>query len=264
MRLILVFAVVLTELSVGSLLMTGLLPPREIRLSFFTFNSLLSAIAAGLALVLLKFGEGSAWGDVRFLGWTVIGATVAFGAFKLEKVALGRMALIVSGLLGLAFGLLPLSGRLLQARGWETTAPLFFGASMVAGAGLFGATHVGMVLGHWYLIMRRLSFEYLELFAKILLGAAGVRALVVLTTFVALRMFDPKLAGMFLPPLLSIHANAPFFLLRLLFGIVGPVVLGFMVLRCARAKANQAATGLLYVAEISVLFGELFAAFLLV
>ena len=37
-----------------------------------------------------------------------------------------------------------------------------------------------------------------------------------------------------------------------------------MVLRCVQEKANQAATGLLYVAEISVLFGELFAAVLLI
>ncbi len=264
MRLILVFAVVLTELSVGSLLLTSLLPPREIRSSFFTFNSLLGAVAAALALVLMKFGGGSAWSDVRFLGWTVIGATAAFGGFKLDKLAFGRVMLIVAGMVGLLFGLFPLSARALQARGLETTAPLFFDASLLAGAALFGATHVGMVLGHWYLIMRRLSFEYLELFAKILMGTAAFRGAVLLATLMTLKTFDPALAGTLVPSLLSFQANAPFFLLRVLLGIAGPLVLSLMVLRCARARANQAATGLLYVAEISVLFGELFAAFLLV
>jgi hypothetical protein len=43
-----------------------------------------------------------------------------------------------------------------------------------------------------------------------------------------------------------------------------PLVLAVMVLRCANDKANQPATGLLYVMEISVLFGELFAAYLLI
>ena len=45
---------------------------------------------------------------------------------------------------------------------------------------------------------------------------------------------------------------------------MAPFVIGLLVLRCVRLKANQAATGLLYIAEICVLFGELFAAYLLV
>jgi hypothetical protein len=36
------------------------------------------------------------------------------------------------------------------------------------------------------------------------------------------------------------------------------------VLQCAQQKSNQSATGLLYLMEISVLFGELFAAYLLI
>ena len=264
MRLIQVLSIVLTQFSVGTLLMTSLLPPREIRLSFFTLNSLLGAVAAALALVLTKFGEGSAWWDVRYLGLTVIGATVAFGLFKLEKADIGRLFLILSGLLGLVFGLLPLSGQALATRGLTTTAPLFFDATLLAGAALLGATNVGMILGHWYLIMRRLSFEYLELFAKILLGAVGVRAVVLLATMIALKTFDPKLGATFISPLLSLDANAFFFLLRLVFGIVVPLILAYLILRCVKERANQAATGLLYVCQISVLFGELFAALLLI
>jgi len=41
-------------------------------------------------------------------------------------------------------------------------------------------------------------------------------------------------------------------------------VLGLMALRCVQEKASQPATGLLYVMAITVLFGELFAAYLLV
>jgi hypothetical protein len=264
MRLIQVLAIVLTQLSVGTLLMASLLPPREIRLSFFTLNSLIGAVAAALALVLTKFGEGNAWWDVRYLGLTVIGATMAFGMFKLERADLGRLFLILSGLLGLVFGLLPLSGQILAMRGLHTSAPGLFDASLVAGAALLGATNVGMLLGHWYLIMRRLSYEYLELFAKILLGAIGFRAVILLATMMALKTLDPKLDATLISPLLSLHANAFFFLLRVVFGIGVPLVLAYMILRCVNDRANQAATGLLYVCQISVLFGELFAALLLV
>ncbi len=264
MRLIQVFSLVLTQLSIGTLLMTSLLPPRQIRLSFFSFNSLLSAVTAALALLLTKFGHGWAWWDVRYLGLTVIGATVAFGLFRLEKEDAGRLMLIVSGLLGLVFGLLPLAGRTLEVRDIRTTAPFLFDATVLAGAALIGVTNVGLILGHWYLIMRRLSLEYLERFAQMLLGAVALRAFLIIITLGTLRTADPHLAQTFLPALYSIDGNAFFFAMRLLFGIAIPLVLAYLILRCAKEQANQSATGLLYVCEISVFFGELFAALLLI
>jgi hypothetical protein len=264
MKLIQVLCMVLTELSVGSLLMTCLLPPREIRLSFFTFNSLLSALAAAVALLLSKMMLQADWGELRFLGFTVIGATVAFGAFRLDKPDLGRVLLIVSGFVGFIFGLLPLAERAMAARGIVTSAPWFFDASVLTGALLLGAVNVGMILGHWYLLMRRLSFEHLLRFAQIVLGAVGLRILVVLMTIVSLGSFDANLAGTFISSLWSIHGNLFFFAMRVLWGLALPLALGVMVLRCVQQKANQAATGMLYVIAISVLFGELFAAYLLI
>jgi hypothetical protein len=264
MKLIQVLCMVLTELSIGSLLMICLLPPREIRTSFFTFNSLLCALMAAIALVLSKALLQSAWTDVRFLGLTVIGATAAYGAFRLERPDWGRLLSLVSGLSGLAFGLMPLAQHTLVARGIETTAPELFEAGVLSSTLLLGATNVGMILGHWYLLMRRLSFDHLLRFAQIALGAVGLRIAVVVVTVSSLSKFDPNLASTFIPPLWSLQGNLFFFLMRLLWGLALPLVLGIMVLRCVQAKANQAATGMLYVMEVSVLFGELFAAYLLV
>jgi hypothetical protein len=244
--------------------MTCLLPPRDIRLGFFTFNSLLSAIAAALALVLSKAVLGEGWWDVRFLGLTVVGATMAYGCFRLEKPDAGRLCLVVSGMLGLMFGLLPLSGRTLAMRGWQVNRTLFFDASVVAGAVLLGATTVGLILGHWYLIMRRLSFEHLRRFAQIVLGAAGLRAVIFCLTLALLRTFEPQFAGGFIDNLWSTSGDLFFTLARIVFGLVLPAGLALLTLRCVREKANQAATGLLYVSEISVLFGELFAAYLMI
>jgi hypothetical protein len=270
MRLIQVLCVVLTELSVGSLLMTCLLPPREIRTSFFTFVSLLCALLAALALTLSKglsqyaWTDVRFWADVRFLGLTVIGATGAYGAFRLEKPDLGRLLLLISGLLGFLFGLMPMAGHVLTARHMETTAPGFFDAGVVSGTLLLGATTVGMILGHWYLLMRRLSFEYLLRFAQIILGAVALRIFVVFTTVSFLSTYDANLGTVFIPTLWSPHGNLFFFLMRILWGLVAPLVLAFLILRCVQAKASQAATGLLYVMQISVLFGELFAAYLFI
>lgn len=264
MRLIQVLCIVLTELSVGSLLLTGLLPTREIRTSFFTFISLLAAVLAGTALVLTKGLLGAAWWDVRYLGLTVVGAAVAWGAFRLDRGVLGRLLLIVSGLVGLVAGLLPLSTNMLVWRGISTSAPHFFEVGVLSATLLLGATNVGMILGHWYLITRRLSFAYLLRFAQLLLGAVALRGLVILVLLNRLPQSDLAVASTLLPSLWSPGGDLFFFLLRLLFGLVLPAVLGLAVLRCVQNKANQAATGLLYVCEISVLFGELFAAYLLV
>jgi hypothetical protein len=255
---------VLTEFSIGSLLMTCVLPPREIRASFFTLISLLCALAAALALVLSKTFLQAGWADVRLLGFTVIGATAAYGAFRLDKPDFGRLLLIISGVLGFLLGLLPLAGHILTERHMETTAPGFFDAEVVSGALLLGATSVGMIFGHWYLLMRRLSFEHLLRFAQIILGAVGLRILVVFATLSSLGRFDPDLARVFLPSLWSPHGNLFFFLMRILWGLALPLTLAILALRCVQQKANQAATGMLYVMEVSVLFGELFAAYLFI
>jgi hypothetical protein len=264
MRLIQVLAIVLTQLSIGSLLMTSLLPPRELRLSFFTFNSLLSAIAAALALVLSKTILGEGWRDVRLLGLAVIGATVAYGCFRLEKPNTGRLFLVLSGMLGLIFGVLPLAGKALAIRGWQVDRTLFFDASVVAGTLLLGAASVGMILGHWYLIMRRLSFEHLERFTQIVMGAAGFRAFIFVVTLSLLGNFEPRFARVFIPNLWSPQGDLWFTLARIVFGLALPLLLALFAFRCVKEKANQAATGLLYVVEICVLFGELFAAYLMI
>jgi len=259
-----VLSLVLMQLSVGSLLLTSWLPTREIRSSFFTFNSLLSAIAAALAMLLTKSFLGAEWWDVRYMGLTVIGATVAWGCFRVDQLALGRIFLVVSGIAGLLLGVLPLAGKAVAARHWQTEAVWIFDASVLAGTILLGAVHIGMILGHWYLLMRRLSFVYLERAAQLLLGAVVVRILLLLATLAWLEHFDPLLAANFLPPLWSAEGNLFFMIMRLLWGLALPLVLAVLVLRCVAAKANQAATGMLYVCEISVLFGELFAAYLLI
>jgi hypothetical protein len=264
MKLIQVLCVVLTELSVGSLLMACLLPPREIRASFFTFISLLCALSAAVALALSKWILLAAWMDVCYLGLTVVGATAAFGAFRLEKPNLGRLLLLVSGLLGFVPGLLPLAQHNLTSSGVVTTAPGLFDAGVISGTLLLGATNVAMILGHWYLLMRRLSFVYLLRFSQIVLVALGLRIVVVFGTLLMLGNFDADLARTFIPSLWSIHGNLFFFLMRLLWGLALPMVLGLLVLQCARQKSNQSATGMLYLMEVSVLFGEMFAAYLLI
>ena len=64
--------------------------------------------------------------------------------------------------------------------------------------------------------------------------------------------------------LLSLERDALFFLFRVLWGIVGPLALSYFIWKTADMKSNQAATGLLYVALVFVLIGELLSSYLTV
>jgi hypothetical protein len=54
-----------------------------------------------------------------------------------------------------------------------------------------------------------------------------------------------------------------FFWPRLLFGVVAPIVLTGMIWSTVQIRHTQAATGLLYLAVVALLFGEFFSKFLL-
>ena len=92
----------------------------------------------------------------------------------------------------------------------------------------------------------------------------GLRIALLLATLGLPGSIDAKLASSFIPNLWAVHGNLFFFAMRLLWGLVLPIVLSLLLIRCVKEKANQAVTGMLYVMEISVFFGELFAAYLMI
>jgi hypothetical protein len=67
-----------------------------------------------------------------------------------------------------------------------------------------------------------------------------------------------------LSALLSLEREELFFLFRVLWGIMGPIALYWFIWKTADMKSNQAATGLLYVALVFVLIGELLSSYLTV
>jgi hypothetical protein len=54
-----------------------------------------------------------------------------------------------------------------------------------------------------------------------------------------------------------------FFWPRLIFGVLVPIVLAAMIWSTVKIRHTQAATGLLYLAVVALLFGEFFSKFLL-
>lgn len=125
----------------------------------------------------------------------------------------------------------------------------------IGSALLIGFALVSMILGHWYLVSKKLPFRPLRLLT-------GVLCLVVLfragTASAAMRAqgeyWSGSLAVGLTPFLLS---GGLFVACRLLLGILLPGALAFLAWRCARIESNQSATGILYVLVAFVFFGEI-------
>ena len=246
-------SLVLFELGAGALLFTALLPTGEIRPSFFAFQSFLGAVAVALATVL----HGSSTVELGFMVGIVISALLATQAFRNEKLTVGRALMALAGTMAAGLMLHSVPTPALPASS-QAYYPLLFA---IGGLLLVGATHTAMVLGHWYLLMRQLSFTHLVRFSWLALAAVIVRGGLLVATVFLLDQFDRDFGGALLGR--ALHVNGFFFGTRVLLGLVAPLAFGIMTVRCAYLRANQAATGLLYLSEAFVFFGELLAAYLL-
>ena len=131
--------------------------------------------------------------------------------------------------------------------------------SALAGALLAGATAATMTLGHWYLVDPTLSIRPLATGAALFLGAAGLRAAVAAGFLVSGGALALRIES---PADLIYSTTALFFSFRTVTGLLAPLTLAALVRSTVRIRSTQSATGLLYVALILVLFGELTAIFL--
>ncbi len=247
----------------GGILVALLLPPfQELRRFFFAFNASLALVFLGLA-------------------WALRGGTTpaeAGGAARVASVAgLASMALVVAyiatlylpglrqarGLLRLATAVALLAAA---ADGWQTARPggpgWIYAAEALAAAGLLGAVIVAMILGHWYLVRPRLAVSHLVRFSVVLAGAILVRVVLCAGGLVLAGTTSAAGLGAMLVEV-TVHRGF-FFWQRVFFGIVAPAAFAYMVHETARIKSTQSATGILYIAVVFVLIGELLARYLAV
>jgi hypothetical protein len=237
----------LLETGAGTALLLLFFPVATLGKGFFSLHGALAFAFLLLASLVQPAGLPQA---------AAVAATVLMGLYTLAAHAgfAGRARpLLAAGAVGGAWAM----GRV------ALLAPRPSGdAWTVAGAALgglfFGAVLLTMNLGHWYLISRSLPFRLLARGAALFAALAVARAALLLAAVAA----APGRQG--LEALLSLERDALFFLFRILWGIVGPIALSYFIWKTAGMRSNQAATGLLYVALVFVLIGELLSSYLTV
>lgn len=238
----------LLEACAGIALLLLLFPPETLGKGFFTLHGGLAAAFAALALAARPAGLPAR------TAWAAAGLLTAYTLVSQAGWAGPGRLLLAAGAAAAAWSLV----RVALVAPREPGGDAWTAVGALAGGLFFGAVVLVMNLGHWYLVSRSLPFRLLARGAALFAGLAAFR-----TGYLALAMASHS-GTEGLGALLSVERDALFFLFRVLWGIVGPLALSYFIWRTAQLRSNQAATGLLYVALVFVLIGELLSSYLTV
>jgi hypothetical protein len=162
---------------------------------------------------------------------------------------------LIPGVAGLAAGLLVL---LLGALTWGGTAAGSLGLALqlvvltLATGGVFAA----MILGHWYLVTPKLPEGPLVQVARRLFWVVAVQV-ALFVTWVGIGIGPGATGG----PFAALFGSwALFVWLRLIVGLVFPLVVSWAAIQTARSRSMESATGLLYINVGSIAAGTILAA----
>jgi hypothetical protein len=257
------FFFLFSQIGVGMMLTLLFISPRTIGNGFFKFASLTAAILLGVTLGFnflfpspVRDGQLPVFFLLASAGLTVIYNRVV----DIDKFAAALGLLIAAtgtGLISIAADSLAFS-RLMTLGGWENWILLI---NHLAATALLGSVMLTMVFGHWYLVIPRLSIDPLKRLTKVLMAAIGIRIATIILSFAVLQLKQSIPLAAVLRELLI--QQGMFFWPRVIFGVLVPIVLTAMIWSTVKIQHTQAATGLLYLAVVALLFGEFFSKFLL-
>jgi hypothetical protein len=257
------FFFLFSQLGVGMLFTLLFISPRAIGNSFFKFASMTATILMGVTLGFDFLFPSPVRNNQLPVIALVVSAVLA--AIYNRVVDAGRFRAAFWLLAGAtAAGLISITTdslaftRLLALGGWENWILM---VNHLAATLLLGSVMLTMVFGHWYLVIPRLSIEPLKLLTKVLMAAIGIRVLSIIFSLVVLQLERAIPLGAMLTELMV--RQGLFFWPRLIFGVLLPIVLAGMIWSTVQIRHTQAATGLLYLAVVTLLFGEFFSKFLL-
>jgi len=139
-------------------------------------------------------------------------------------------------------------------------AGVFYGLTAVTSSLVLGLVSGGMMFGHWYLIDPNLPVDYLKSFVKVL-GGTLLLDIVTLAACLGVLAIAGGAAGAAVGSLVDTHALL--LASRTLLGPVATLILTWMAWQTLKVPQTMAATGLLYIAVMSALVGEMLRGFIL-
>ncbi len=264
------FILVFGELAWGGLFALAIPPFFNVERGFYKSSAsvyLAASIttAVGLGLLALRGGATVGPGTVSLWTasalWTLSSAAVAVYLYTLwtENGLLRSRAYV----LGLGLGLVALIANvtLLMPPGFGAVGAIAYSLTAITSALVLGLVSGAMLFGHWYLIDLEMPVDYLRTFVR-LLGIVLVADLVALGLALAMpAMVGSAGAAAAVHELFASHLGL--LAVRFVLGPVATIVLVWMCWQTLKIPQTMAATGLLYIAVMSVLVGEMLGRFIL-
>lgn len=248
------------QLAVGGAFLLSLSSLETVGLGFFRTNGLvfLTTILLGLFLFPIPFSVGFGWSGAVLLFFSLFALLLFIYNLRLwfrhphhsrpllwGASGAGVLAIIAS----VGYYLPPMAGPIRAA-----SLFLYFVISSL----LLGAGVLAMLLGHSYLTRPSLSIVPLRhlarLFMWLVFVEGGLALLNLLLTSGSERLRNALLLNTF---------EGLYLWIRLLIGIAGPMIVAPMILQTVKERATMSATGLLYIAMMMVIIGEIFSRFFL-
>lgn len=125
---------------------------------------------------------------------------------------------------------------------------------------ILGSVNLAMLLGHWYLVVRGMDIDPLKRLAIAVLWSSVFKTLVVAGVVVMMGVEGGWGRGGLAHQLLV--SQGIFFWMRVGWGLLGPLALYPMIWGTVRIRSTMAATGILYVAVVAVVIGEVLGTYL--
>lgn len=258
---------VLVSLAVGSYAVVVLLRWRTAATKgFLAFTAICAALFGGLAW-------GSDTGITGVVAGSPVTGTAGFDDVRRLLLAAFAALAVVTAVAILRGGRARVPGSLGLVAGAAVLAvgALTWGGDAVGALALLvqfallsaatGGVFAGMILGHWYLVTPKLPEAPLVLLSRALLGVVAIQVV----AFVAWLAFSAGPGssgpgGEDGPFAALVGPWALFVWLRLLVGLVFPLVVTWAAVQTARSRSMESATGLLYINVGTVAAGTILAA----
>jgi hypothetical protein len=264
------FLLVFGELAWGGLFALAIPPFFNVERGFYKSSAsvyLAASLTTAIGLGLLasrgggSAGPGAGWLWMAAAMWTLESAAVAVYLYSLwtENGLLRSRAYA----LGLGLGLIALivNVTLLMPPGFGSVAAVAYGLTAITSSLVLGLVSGAMLFGHWYLIDLDMPVDYLRTYIR-LLGIVLVADLIALGLAIALpAMIGSVSAAAAVHELFASHLGL--LAVRLVLGPIATIVLVWMCWQTLKIPQTMAATGLLYIALMSVLVGEMLGRFIL-
>ena len=264
------FILVFGELAWGGIFALAIPPFFNVERGFYKSSASVYLAAAlttavGLGLLALRGGASTGPGAASLWTaaalWTLSSIVIAVYLYTLWTEN-GRLRARAYAL-GLGLGLIALIANvtLLMPPGFGAVAAVAYALTAITSALVLGLVSGAMLFGHWYLIDLEMPVDYLRTFVR-LLGIVLVADLIALGLAIGLPAIvgSPNSAAA-VHDLFASHLGL--LAVRLILGPGATIVLVWMCWQTLKIPQTMAATGLLYIAVMSVLVGEMLGRFIL-